>query len=765
MRLSGLALAGLEAALNRLLGLDPQARPQLASLQGRVVALEILGLSTTLYLAPGPAGVQLLSRLEAPADCTISGTPLALARLGASRNQAGELFTGGVQLSGDTELGQAFGKILADLDIDWEEQLARLSGDVIAHQLGRGLRGLLGWTRQVRDTLGQDIQEYLQEELQLLPARGEVELFHEAVDVLRDDVERLEARLARLEAQGARARRETPVIGPAQALRLIHINWVLMRHGLDEVVLATHLFRPVRFLKYFSPWYWLREPAPYGVRIRRALEDLGPLFVKFGQILSTRRDLLPDEIANELAKLQDRVPPFPGAQARAIIEKAYGRPIEAVLEGFDERPLASASIAQVHSASLKDGTAVVVKVLRPGIEKTIRRDVGLLFTIAHLAERYWKEGRRLRPMEVVREYEQTILDELDLMREAANASQLRRNFLGSPALYIPEVYWDYTRPSMLVMERISGTPVGDVAALRRQGISMRMLGERGVEIFFTQVFRDNFFHADMHPGNIFVAPDGQYIAVDFGIIGTLMPEDQRYLAENLLAFFNRDYRRVAELHLESEWVPKGTRVDEFESAIRTVCEPIFEKPISQISFGHFLLRLFQTARRFQMEVQPQLVLLQKTLLNIEGLGRQLYPELDLWKTAKPFLERWMSEQVGTRAFVKRVRRTLPRLSESIPEIPELAHRVLSDATRGRLQVSWQPQDLAQLRAEIHHSGRRTALMVAGGSLLISGVLLVTLGPSTGLLSGALPGGLFSLGVGLGGAGLAALILPWLNKGL
>jgi len=553
------------------------------------------------------------------------------------------------------------------------------------------------------------------------------------------------------------------VIRPSQGLRLIHINWVLMRHGLDEVVLATHLFRPVRFLKYFSPWYWLREPASYGVRIRRTLEDLGPLFVKFGQILSTRRDLLPDDIANELARLQDRVPPFPGAQARTIIEKAYGQPVEAVLQDFDARPLASASVAQVHGARLKDGTEVVVKVLRPGIERTIRRDVGLLYTIARLAERYWKEGRRLHPVEVVREYEKTILDELDLMREAANASQLRRNFLGSPALYIPEVYWDYTRPGVLVMERISGTPVGDVAALRRQGISMRMLGERGVEIFFTQVFRHNFFHADMHPGNIFVAPDGQYIAVDFGIIGTLMPEDQRYLAENLLAFFNRDYRRVAELHLESEWVPRGTRVDEFESAIRTVCEPIFEKPISQISFGHFLLRLFQTARRFNMEVQPQLVLLQKTLLNIEGLGRQLYPALDLWKTAKPFLERWMSEQVGSRAFVKRVRQTLPGLSETIPEIPELAHRVLSDAARGRLQVRWQPDEMARLRAEIRQGSRRTSAMVAGGSLFIGGALLVTLGPSAGLLSGTLPGGLFALGVGLGGAGLATLMLPWIDR--
>jgi ubiquinone biosynthesis protein len=537
-----------------------------------------------------------------------------------------------------------------------------------------------------------------------------------------------------------------------------------MRHGLDEVVLATHLFRPVRFLKYFSPWYWLREPAPYGVRIRCALEDLGPIFVKFGQILSTRRDLLPDDIATELARLQDRVPPFPGAQARAFIEKAYGRPIEELLDEFEERPLASASIAQVHAARLKTGQAVVVKVLRPGIQRIIRRDVDLLYTLARLAQRYWREGRRLRPVEVVQEYEKTIFDELDLMREGANASQLRRNFLNSPALYIPEVYWDYTRPGVLVMERISGIPVGDVERLKRQGISMRMLGERGVEIFFTQVFRDNFFHADMHPGNIFVAPSGKYLAVDFGIMGTLMPEDQRYLAENLLAFFNRDYRRVAELHVESEWVPKGTRIDEFESAIRTVCEPIFERPISQISFGHFLLRLFQTARRFNMEVQPQLVLLQKTLLNIEGLGRQLYPELDLWKTAKPFMERWMSEQVGTRAFVHRIQHSLPLLSEKLPQVPELAHRVLTDAVRGKLEVRWHPQELERLRRDVRQSGRRTAAMVAGGSLVIASALLMTLGPGASLLAPGLSGGLFALGAGLGATGLAVLALPWIDRG-
>ncbi len=519
------------------------------------------------------------------------------------------------------------------------------------------------------------------------------------------------------------------MIGPRQALRLFRINWVLLRHGLDEVILATHLFRPLRWILYVTPWYWLRRDLPpYPVRVRRALEDLGPIFVKFGQILSTRRDLLPDDLAVELAKLQDQVPPFPGEQARALIEKAWGRPVEQVLDAFDPAPLASASIAQVHTGRLKDGTQVVVKVLRPGIQRTIGQDLGLLYTVAQLAERYWKDGRRLRPVEVVREYEKTIYDELDLQREAANASQLRRNWLGSEMLYVPEIYWDWTHSGIMVMERIYGTPVSDVPRLKAQGVSMRQLGERGVEIFFTQVFRDNFFHADMHPGNIFVEPSGRYIAIDFGIVGTLNTEDQRYLAENLLAFFERDYRRVAELHVESGWVPAGTRVDEFESAIRTVCEPIFQKPLAEISFGHFLLRLFQTARRFDMEVQPQLVLLQKTLLNIEGLGRQLYPELDLWTTAKPFMERWMRERVGLLGLLERTRRNLISVADQLPELPLVANRLLSDLERrqtlglGLLTNGRKvPQGLAPARSDAPKA-------IAGGTLALCATLVMILGP-------------------------------------
>jgi len=551
------------------------------------------------------------------------------------------------------------------------------------------------------------------------------------------------------------------VIRPGEAWRLLHINWVLLRHGLDEVILAAHLFRPIRFILYLSPWYWLRRGKlpPYPVRIRQALEELGPIFVKFGQILSTRRDLLPPEIADELALLQDRVPPFSSEVARAIIEQGFGCPIETVLDDFGERPMASASIAQVHSARLKNGKEVVVKVLRPGIERIIRRDVGLLYIIARLANTYWKEGRRLRPIEVVQDYERTILDELDLQREAANAAQLRRNWEESDILYVPEVYWEFTSRQVLVMERIYGTPVGDVAALKAQGVSMRQLGELGVEIFFTQVFRDNFFHADMHPGNIFVGANGRYIAVDFGIVGSLTTEDQRYLAENLLAFFNRDYNRVAELHVESGWVPKSTRVDEFESAIRTVCEPIFNKPLAEISFGHFLLQLFQTARRFNMEVQPQLVLLQKTLLYIEGLGRQLYPELDLWATAKPYMERWMEEQVGAKGLLRKLRKNVPMLSEHAADMPLLLHKLVDEAAHGRMVVNWKSEQIERLRTEMQYQHANLVSTIGGSAMLIAGTLLLTLGPSI-----LLPATMATFtGLGLGVTGAVVLLGAWLRS--
>ena len=547
------------------------------------------------------------------------------------------------------------------------------------------------------------------------------------------------------------------MIRPAQIIRLVHINFVLARHGLDEIILATHLFRPFRFLYYLAPWNWIpRTRGPRGERIRRALEDLGPIYVKFGQILSTRRDLLPDDIAQELARLQDDVPPFPGTLARATIEAALGEPIESVFRDFDETPLASASIAQVHTAELMDGNTVVIKVLRPNVRQQISRDVSLLYTVARLAERYWQHGRRLRPREVIAEFEKTRSDELDLLREAANASQLRRNFSGTNLLYVPEVYWPWCRPDVMVMERIYGIQISNIDELRAQNIDLKTLSERGVEIFFTQVFRHNFFHADMHPGNIFVGSDGRYMAVDFGIMGTLNPVDQRYLAENFLAFFNRDYRRVAELHVESEWVPEGTRVDEFEAAIRTVCEPIFEKPLNEISFGNVLLRLFQTARRFNMEVQPQLVLLQKTLLNIEGLGRQLYPKLDLWQTAKPFLERTLSEQLGPRSLLKNMKDSIPAWSNTLPDMPVLAHRFLEQASSGKLQVEWTSQDLKRLRNEVRRANRRNFNAILGTGLLISAAIIYG-------LDGYAP--LMALGAPLlawlcGGLGLFLLVLNW-----
>lgn len=529
---------------------------------------------------------------------------------------------------------------------------------------------------------------------------------------------------------------------PGQFVRLLRINFVLMRHGLDDIVFATHLFRPFRFLIYLNPINWfLRKRETRAVRVRRSLEDLGPVFIKFGQMLSTRRDLLPDDVADELERLQDAVPPFPGAVAQQIIEKAFDRPVEEIFDEFESRPLASASIAQVHAAKLKNGDEVVIKVLRPDVLPVIRRDISLLYIVAELAARYSAQARRLRPVEIVAEYEKTILDELDLLREAANASQLRRNFEGATSLYVPEVYWDYTYRNVLVMERIYGIPIRNVDELKANDTNMERLAELGVEIFFTQVFKHNFFHADMHPGNIFVDIDDpqnpKYIAVDFGIVGTLNTIDKRYLAENFLAFFQRDYNKVARLHVESGWVPAGTRVDEFESAIRSVCEPIFERPLKDISFGQLLLRLFQTARRFNMEVQPQLALLQKTLLNIEGLGRQLYPDLDLWKTAKPFLERWMEEQVGPSSMMNALKDNIPHLIEKLPEMPGLIYAATKKIAEGE-EHEKNLLEMQKIRDEIRRSNQRTALTIAGTGLIMAGLIVYGLDGFTPAMVGGAP---------------------------
>lgn len=532
--------------------------------------------------------------------------------------------------------------------------------------------------------------------------------------------------------------------------RLIVIVWVLSRYRLDQLILAEALPLPARLLLMIGPWQLFKTPKlSRGERLHQALESLGPIFIKFGQILSTRRDILPDDIADELQKLQDKVPPFEGAKAEAIITKALGAKPQELFAHYNTTPLASASIAQVHEATLRNGQEVVVKVIRPNILGTIKQDIALLKLMASLLETFWDDGKRLHPLEVVEDYERTIHDELDLQREAANASQLRRNFLDSELIYIPEIYWDYTHKDVLVMERISGIPVADVDALKANNTNLKLLAERGVEIFFTQVFRDSFFHADMHPGNIFVseqhAQTPQYIAVDFGIVGTLSPEDQNYLARNLLAFFKRDYRLVAELHVSSGWVPEDTRVDEFESAIRTVCEPIFERPLSEISFAQFLLRLFQTARRFNMEVQPQLVLLQKTLLNIEGLGRQLYPDLDLWSTAQPFLENWMHERMAPPGVFKNVKERLPEWLEQSPEVPRLVFDAMTQITqldkRNQDQRALLESTLRQQQAQQRQSKRQglAIALVGTGAVLANEAALAwvtSLSWSSGILIAA-----------------------------
>ncbi len=535
------------------------------------------------------------------------------------------------------------------------------------------------------------------------------------------------------------------MISARVAGRLLTIHRVLLRYGLDDFVRATHLYRPLRFVFWLSPWTWFsRRRGMRGERLRRALEDLGPIFVKFGQAVSTRRDLLPPDIADELAKLQDRVPPFDGALAKARIEASLGRPVGELFGSFEETPLAAASIAQVHAATLRDGREVVVKVLRPGMREAIDRDLEVLHALAGLAEEYWTESRRLRPREVVVEYEKTILNELDLMREAGNASQLKRNFAGSPLLHVPEVHFDLCRQDVMVMERIRGIPISEVARLRELGTDIPRLAENGVTIFFTQVFRHNFFHADMHPGNIFVdvgdPKNPRYAAVDFGIVGTLDPRDQLYLAGNFLAFFERDYRRVAVLHLESGWVPAGTRVDELESAVRTVCEPIFDKPLKDISFGVVLLHLFEIARRYQMQVQPQLILLQKTLLNIEGLGRQLYPELDLWKTALPILREWMRERASPRSVFGSLREHWPDVAEAIKVLPVIARRAIRQAYDEELVVRTESASLEKLRTELRRQRRRSDAVIAAGAVFLGGVVWISFGTQPGWLGWVLAGG-------------------------
>ncbi len=502
-------------------------------------------------------------------------------------------------------------------------------------------------------------------------------------------------------------------------LRLAKIIQVALKYGLDEFLTGHERFRAVRPVAH-ALTSWRDTSAPRGARLRLALQDLGPLFVKFGQMLSTRRDVLPTDIADELARLQDRVPPFPSDEVVAILHRAYGKPVDDVFLEFDRTPIASASVAQVHFATLHDGTKVAVKVLRPNLAAVIRKDIDLMYTAAMLAEKLWSDGKRLRPRAVVAEFEKSLHDELDLMREAANCSQLRRNFQYSPLLLVPVVYWDYCTRDVMVMERMTGIPVNQTGRLVEAGIDLKKLARAGVELFFTQVFRDAFFHADMHPGNIFVAVDdanhGKYVALDFGIMGSLSETDQGYLAQNFLAFFRRDYHRVATAHIESGWVPAGTRVDELENEIRIVCEPVFDRPLKEISLGKVLVQLFAASRRFNVEIQPQLVLLQKTLFNIEGLGRSLDPDLDLWITAKPFLERWMQNQIGFPALKRRLLAEAPYIIAALPELPRLLHQ--------RLQAPAPPIDDA-LKAIASAQRERNALLGIV-AVLIAGVIAVLL---------------------------------------
>lgn len=518
-------------------------------------------------------------------------------------------------------------------------------------------------------------------------------------------------------------------MGLEKVRRFYKIIKVMLQYGLDEDLPHNRYTRAIRYARKLI--FWIKNQHPdesLATRLRLSLQDLGPVWIKLGQMMSTRRDLFPPEIADQLAFLQDQVECFSGDIARASIEKSLGGKLETWFDDFDDKALASASIAQVHTARFNQhspyaGQEVVLKVIRPNIQKQIEADIALMYLLAGWIPRLSADGRRLRPVEVVREYEKTIIEELDLRREMANAIRLRGNFEDSPMLYVPKMYSDFGHKNVIVMERIYGIPVSEIETLKTNGTNMQLLAERGVEVFFTQVFRDSFFHADMHPGNIFVNPnhpeDPQYIGIDCGIVGSLNREDKRYLAENFIAFFNRDYQRVAQLHVDSGWVPEDTNVQDFEQAIRTVCDPIFAKPLAEISFGHVLLNLFNTARRYNMEVQPQLILLQKTLLYIEGLGRQLYPELDLWKTAKPFLEKWIDEQIGMKAVVKNIRANLPYMREHFADLPG----ALFNALNQQKQIAKELQLLQKSVAEKEQNGnKKTYYAIIGGVLILGAIL-------------------------------------------
>jgi len=516
-----------------------------------------------------------------------------------------------------------------------------------------------------------------------------------------------------------------------QFARMLKISAILSRYELDEFLEATHLYRPMRLLRIVTPWGRTDvSDKPRGERLRLALNEMGPIYVKFGQIISTRRDLVAPDIADELALLQDQVPPFPGEEARSIIEGALKQPVAELFGSFELEPLASASIAQVHAATLPDGREMVVKVVRPGINRLIRRDIDLLMAIARLAEKYWEGGSRVKPTEFVKEFETFIFDELDMTREGSNASALRANFEGSTELYIPEIYWPYCKEQVLVMERVSGIPISDINGLKEAGVNLERLAKMGIRVFYTQVFRDNLFHADMHPGNILVdvsdPENASYIALDFGIVASLTPQDLYYISENFQALFNRDYFRVAQLHIDAGWVPHDTRVDELEASVRAVGEPSFSRPLNEVSFGNLMLKLFQVAYRFKLDIQPQLIMLQKTLLNIEGLGRDLYPELDVLATSKPELERILREKHGIDQAARDLRERLPGWLSKAPEMPGLLHDYLKLATGGKLVSKLDPRDFDRIQAQQQRSNRRIVQAVSGAALFFGGAIMTGL---------------------------------------
>ncbi len=550
-----------------------------------------------------------------------------------------------------------------------------------------------------------------------------------------------------------------------QILRLLAIQRIFIKYGLDEFIFALRLFRPVRFIFYLFPWNWFgRKKGTRAERMRLMLEELGPIYVKLGQILSTRRDVMPEDIANEFAKLQDNVAPFSGKLAREIIEKAYQCDLDDIFLEFDETPLASASIAQVHLATLKDGRDFIIKVLRPGIEAVIRQDLMLLKYLAGKAEKYYPRNNALHFTGVVEEFEKTLLNELDLQREAANASQLRRNFSDEASYYVPEINWQLTHRHVLAMERVAGISVQDKKSLIEAGVDLKWLAEYGVEIFFTQVFRDNFFHADMHPGNMFVVPatkeqPSTIKVIDFGIMCSLTEFDQRYLADNFIAFLNRDYHRVAALHIESGWVPKETRMDELSAAIRTVCEPLLDRPMHEISFGELLQRLFQIARSFNVEIMPQLLMLQKTIINIEGIGRQLYPDLDLWKTARPQLERWMDERIGRKGLLKAATENMPKLIYRLPDLPNKIIDLIDRANDGTIEMENKSEEIHHLREEMKCYNQRTVLAVVGSGFLMSASIIYALDNTTHGTLASVPIVSWLLGF----AGMMLLYLSWQEK--